>query len=76
MQFGLYVNPQFQDDAPLAAATGNMAEQVRTARDAGYASIFVPHHYLSAPMRSFRRISYWRGWRPMPVTCASGLASG
>jgi alkanesulfonate monooxygenase SsuD/methylene tetrahydromethanopterin reductase-like flavin-dependent oxidoreductase (luciferase family) len=54
MQFGLYVNPQFQDDAPLAAATGNMAEQVRTARDAGYASIFVPHHYLSAPMRMFQ----------------------
>lgn len=54
MKFGLYVNPQFQDDTELAAATDNMAEQVRTARDAGYASIFVPHHYLSAPMRMFQ----------------------
>jgi alkanesulfonate monooxygenase SsuD/methylene tetrahydromethanopterin reductase-like flavin-dependent oxidoreductase (luciferase family) len=54
MKFGFYVNPQFQDDSHLAAATDNMAEQVRTARDAGYSSLFVPHHYLSQPMRMFQ----------------------
>jgi len=54
MRFGLYVNPQFQDEAPLAAATENMAAQVRAARGAGYSSIFVPHHYLTHPMRMFQ----------------------
>lgn len=54
MQFGLYVNPQFHDDAPLAAATENLAAQVRAAREAGFSSIFAPHHYLTQPMRMFQ----------------------
>ena len=54
MKFGLYVNPQFQDEAPLAAATENMAAQVRAARGAGFSSIIVPHHYLTHPMRMFQ----------------------
>ncbi len=54
MKFGLYVNPQFQDEGPLPAAIDNMAAQVRAAREAGYSSIFVPHHYLARPMRMFQ----------------------
>lgn len=54
MQFGLYVNPQFQDDAPLAAAAENLAAQTRAAREAGFSSIIAPHHYLTEPMRMFQ----------------------
>lgn len=54
MQFGLYVNPQFQDDAPLADATERLAAQVRAARAAGFSSIIAPHHYLTQPMRMFQ----------------------
>lgn len=54
MRFGLYVNPQFKDDAALEPALANMAEQTRTARDAGFSSLFAPHHYLTQPMRMFQ----------------------
>jgi alkanesulfonate monooxygenase SsuD/methylene tetrahydromethanopterin reductase-like flavin-dependent oxidoreductase (luciferase family) len=54
MEFGLYVNPQFPDDTPLAAATENMVAQVRAAREAGFSSIIAPHHYLTQPLRMFQ----------------------
>lgn len=53
MQFGFYVNGQYPDDRPLADAAENLAAQVRAARDAGFSSIIVPHHYLTAPLRMF-----------------------
>lgn len=54
MQFGLYVNPQFTDDRPLADAVENMAAQVRAARAAGFSSVIAPHHYLTQPLRMFQ----------------------
>ena len=57
LQFTLFdfeLSPQFQDDAALATATENMAEQVRAAREAGFSSIIAPHHYLTQPLRMFQ----------------------
>ncbi len=54
MDFGLYINPQFSEDAPLDDATENLLAQVRTARECGFSSIIAPHHYLTQPLQMFQ----------------------
>jgi alkanesulfonate monooxygenase SsuD/methylene tetrahydromethanopterin reductase-like flavin-dependent oxidoreductase (luciferase family) len=52
MKVGLFVNTQFPEGYDLAARVPEMVAQVREAREAGFASIWLPHHWLTQPMQS------------------------
>jgi len=51
VKVGLFVANQFPADEDVAARLPLIIEQVRTARDAGYASLWMGQHYLTAPMQ-------------------------
>ena len=51
MKVGLYLMTQFTPETDCSAARVELLEQVRTARKNGFASVWVPHHYLTAPMQ-------------------------
>ncbi|HJU18333.1 MAG TPA: LLM class flavin-dependent oxidoreductase [Stellaceae bacterium] len=51
MKVGLFVNTQFPDGFTLAERVPEMIQQVRAARDAGFASLWFPHHWLTRPMQ-------------------------
>lgn len=46
MKFGLVLAGQYLKDEPAAARAGEMLEQVRLARDLGFDSVWMVHHYL------------------------------
>ena len=46
MKFGLILAGQYLRDAPPALRAGEMLEQVRLARDLGFDSVWMVHHYL------------------------------
>ena len=54
MRIGLFLNTQFPEGENLGSRIAEMAMQVRTARDAGFASVLFPHHYLTAPLQMFQ----------------------
>jgi len=56
MQLGLFLNTQWRDTERVSVP--DLLAQVRTARDAGFASLWLPHHYLVAPMQMLQ---------PMPL---------
>ena len=51
MRLGLFINTQFPETTPVAAQIPELVEQVRTARGAGFTSLWFPHHYMTAPMQ-------------------------
>ena len=51
MRVGLFINTQFPAGARVAAQIPELIAQVRVARDAGFASLLLPHHYLTAPLQ-------------------------
>ena len=51
MQVGLFINTQFPEGNDVAARVPEMVEQVRVARDAGFKSLWFPHHWLTYPMQ-------------------------
>ena len=51
MQVGLFINTQFPEGYDVAARVPEMVEQVRVARDAGFKSLWFPHHWLTYPMQ-------------------------
>lgn len=51
MKVGLFINTQFPAGYDLAGRVPEMVEQVRAARAAGFASLWFPHHWLTAPMQ-------------------------
>ncbi len=51
MKLGLMINTQFPEGVSVPAHIPEMVEQVRVARDAGFASLWFPHHYLTAPLQ-------------------------
>jgi alkanesulfonate monooxygenase SsuD/methylene tetrahydromethanopterin reductase-like flavin-dependent oxidoreductase (luciferase family) len=51
MKVGLFINTQFPEGDPVAARIPELVEQVRVARDSGFASVLFPHHYLTAPLQ-------------------------
>jgi alkanesulfonate monooxygenase SsuD/methylene tetrahydromethanopterin reductase-like flavin-dependent oxidoreductase (luciferase family) len=51
MKVGLFINTQFPEGYNVADRVPEMIEQVRTARDAGFASLWFPHHWLTHPMQ-------------------------
>ena len=54
MKFGLFISTQFYADQDLGAAISFMSEEARSARDAGFESVWCPHHYLTDQMRMFQ----------------------
>lgn len=51
MKVGLYIGTQFTPEQDVAQARAEMLEQVRVAKRSGFASVWVPHHYATAPMQ-------------------------
>ena len=51
MKVGLFINTQFPEGFNLAERVPEMIEQVRAAHDAGFASLWFPHHWLTHPMQ-------------------------
>lgn len=51
MKAGLFINTQFPEGTDVAARVPEMVEQVKTARDAGFRSLWFPHHWLTYPMQ-------------------------
>jgi hypothetical protein len=51
MKVGLFINTQFPEGFSLARCVPEMVAQVRAARDAGFASLWFPHHWLTHPMQ-------------------------
>lgn len=51
MKVGLYIATQFTPETDVPAARSEMLEQVRVARQNGFASLWVPHHYATQPMQ-------------------------
>jgi alkanesulfonate monooxygenase SsuD/methylene tetrahydromethanopterin reductase-like flavin-dependent oxidoreductase (luciferase family) len=51
MKLGLFINTQFPEGNAVPARIPELVEQVRTARDAGFVSLWFPHHYLTAPLQ-------------------------
>ncbi len=58
MKVGLYLMTQFTPETDCSAARVELLEQVRAARKSGFASVWVPHHYLTHPMQMLQ---------PMPL---------
>jgi alkanesulfonate monooxygenase SsuD/methylene tetrahydromethanopterin reductase-like flavin-dependent oxidoreductase (luciferase family) len=51
MKVGLFVNTQFPQGFEVGPRVPEIIEQVRAARDAGFASLWFPHHWLTQPMQ-------------------------
>ena len=54
MKFGLFISTQFNAEQDLGGSMAFMAEEARIGRDAGFESIWCPHHYVTDPMRMFQ----------------------
>lgn len=51
MKVGLYITTQFTPETDVAMAKAELVEQTRNAREAGFSSLWVPHHYATEPMQ-------------------------
>jgi alkanesulfonate monooxygenase SsuD/methylene tetrahydromethanopterin reductase-like flavin-dependent oxidoreductase (luciferase family) len=51
MKVGLFINTQWPEEVNVATQIPALVEQVRVCRDAGFRSIWFPHHWLTAPMQ-------------------------
>ncbi len=51
MKVGLFINTQFPEGVDVGAVVPDLVEQVRVSRDAGFKSLWFPHHWLTEPMQ-------------------------
>lgn len=51
MKIGLFLNTQFRPGENVMARVPDLVQQVRAARQSGFASVWFPHHYLTAPLQ-------------------------
>ena len=51
MKVGMFINTQFPEGDSVAARIPELVEQVRIARESGFASLLFPHHYLTSPLQ-------------------------
>src|ERR1700758_4928609 len=54
MKVGLFINTQFPEGYNLAERVREMVAQVSAARDAGFASLCIPHHWLTHPIQDLQ----------------------
>jgi alkanesulfonate monooxygenase SsuD/methylene tetrahydromethanopterin reductase-like flavin-dependent oxidoreductase (luciferase family) len=51
MKVGLFLNTQFQPGESVAAHLPDLIAQTRAAREAGFKSLWFPHHFLTGPLQ-------------------------
>ncbi|WP_428489919.1 LLM class flavin-dependent oxidoreductase [Rhodopila sp.] len=51
MKVGLFINTQFPEGFTIPERISDIIEQVSAARDAGFSSLWFPHHWLTYPMQ-------------------------
>ncbi len=51
MKVGLFLNTQFPEGTNVVDRVPEMVTQVKAARDAGFKSLWFPHHWLTHPMQ-------------------------
>jgi alkanesulfonate monooxygenase SsuD/methylene tetrahydromethanopterin reductase-like flavin-dependent oxidoreductase (luciferase family) len=51
MKVGLFINTQFTEGTNVVDRIPEIVTQVRAARDAGFSSLWFPHHWLTYPMQ-------------------------
>jgi alkanesulfonate monooxygenase SsuD/methylene tetrahydromethanopterin reductase-like flavin-dependent oxidoreductase (luciferase family) len=51
VKVGLFLNTQFQPGQNVATHLPDLVSQTRAARDAGFKSLWFPHHYLTGPLQ-------------------------
>jgi alkanesulfonate monooxygenase SsuD/methylene tetrahydromethanopterin reductase-like flavin-dependent oxidoreductase (luciferase family) len=51
MKLGLFINTQFPEGFNVAERVPEMVAQVQAAREAGFSSLWLPHHWLTHPMQ-------------------------
>jgi alkanesulfonate monooxygenase SsuD/methylene tetrahydromethanopterin reductase-like flavin-dependent oxidoreductase (luciferase family) len=51
MKVGLYIMTQCTPETDVFARRADLLEQVRVARQSGFSSLWVPHHYATQPMK-------------------------
>ena len=51
MKVGLFINTQFPEGVSVAERIPEIVEQVRAAHDAGFSSLWFPHHWLTYPLQ-------------------------
>jgi alkanesulfonate monooxygenase SsuD/methylene tetrahydromethanopterin reductase-like flavin-dependent oxidoreductase (luciferase family) len=51
MKVGLFINTQFPEGTRVVDRIPEIVAQVRAARDAGFSSLWFPHHWLTFPMQ-------------------------
>jgi alkanesulfonate monooxygenase SsuD/methylene tetrahydromethanopterin reductase-like flavin-dependent oxidoreductase (luciferase family) len=56
MKVGLFINTQFPEGVNVAQQIPAIVEQVRAAREAGFASLWFPHHWLTHPMQMLQLV--------------------
>jgi alkanesulfonate monooxygenase SsuD/methylene tetrahydromethanopterin reductase-like flavin-dependent oxidoreductase (luciferase family) len=54
MKIGLLLNTQSPAGVDMRSRVPDLIEQVRTARESGFSSLWFPQHYLTAPMQMFQ----------------------
>ena len=53
MKYGLYLNPQFPNDGDPQKALDGLLAQARLAKQKGFDSLWLPHHFATNPVRMF-----------------------
>ena len=56
MKIGLYLATQFTPETPLDPQLENLVEQVRSARDNGFKSLWAAQHFITAPMQMLQTV--------------------
>ena len=51
VKVGLFLNTQFQPGQSVSAQLPDLVTQTRAAREAGFKSLWFPHHYLTGPLQ-------------------------
>ena len=51
MKVGLFLNTQFQPNQSVAGHLPDLIAQTRAAREAGFKSLWFPHHFLTGPLQ-------------------------
>ena len=51
MKVGLFVNTQYPQGFEMRGRLPELLEQIRTAREVGFSSLWFPHHWLTQPMQ-------------------------
>ena len=69
MKVGLFINTQFQPGQSVAAHLPDLVAQTRAARDAGFKSLWFPHHFLTGPLQMLQIVPMMAYSHHTPRAC-------